>query len=516
MLLSVLATSASGLSIPGSNDRNLESRQVADELTCPFTIYTAHANVSHEPYSTGKYHLGYQRPPPSCRTWNSTQIEDNIEEMRSVIKDPDLFRIFENSFPNTLDTTVRWKGTAEGSDEELSFIITGDIDAMWIRDSAAQLHSYLPFVIPSDEPDSFASLFRGAINLQARYLLQFPYCNAFQPPPESGLAPANNTEQNKDTIVTPTPDDNLTWQCKYELDSVGSFFQLSTDYYSKTGDFEFFGKYQWVKAVEAMMQLVDEQLYPTYQANGSINIAPYTFQALTFRATETFSNNAYGNPVNGGTGLVRSGFRPSDDACIYELFIPANMQLAYTLETTVEIVEKLGGMDDLVERMKTRASLIRGGIEQHAIINGMYAFEVDGYGGLAMMDDAGVPSLLSAPFLGYVDRTDPVYQKTRKWILSEQNPYWMRGPVLNAVGSPHIGPGWSWPMGTIMQIITSDDDAEIVDALGQLVASTDGLGMSSISDGVDQVWTNMLTRYSPGLMHESIFASNQSSYTRPW
>lgn len=346
---------------------------------------------------------------------------------------------------------------------------------MWIRDSASQLHSYLPFL--EHKNDQFAALYRGLINLQARYLTEFPYCNAFQPPAESGLAPVNNSDASAQTTVFPRPDNNTVFECKYELDSIASFFQTSSEYYKVTKDKSFFAKSTtWLKAAQTAMKLVEEQTYPTYSADGPIVIAPYTFSAFTNRATETLSNNAYGNPVQGGTGLVRSAFRPSDDACIYELFVPANMMLASKLEDTLPLVRSLSNQNDLARTVSNRIRAIRDGISKHATFKDGYAFEIDGFGGINSMDDAGVPSLLSVPYLGYTKASDPAYQATRRKILSTENPYWMRGPVLSAIGSPHVGPGWSWPMATIMQIMTSDDDTEIKSCLQQLVGSTNGLG----------------------------------------
>ncbi|KAK5170116.1 uncharacterized protein LTR77_004700 [Saxophila tyrrhenica] len=476
----------------GSTSSRIQGRQ--NNGSCP-KDYTEYAEVGHAPYSSGKYRLPYQRPPPHCRTYVNQDVEDGIEMMKDVIADPDLYRMFENSYPNTLDTTVKWRGKAADSDEELSFVITGDINAMWIRDSTSQLHSYLRFLTePSSSPDSLASVFRGLINLQTRYILEFPYCNAFQPPKESGVKPENNTEQNAEVTVTPKPNYDKVWQCKYEVDSIASFLQLSADYYKKTGDADFFSQYRWIDAVKTGMDLVEEQTYPTYYPNGSVVEAPYTYSAFTDRATETLSNNAYGEPIDGDTGLVRSTFRPSDDACTYQLFVPGNMMLAANLEAALPIVQAIGGHPALVKKMQRRARLIRDGIQAHAISSGVFAFEIDGFGSINSMDDAGVPSLLSAPYLGYLDREDATYQKTRRKALSTRNPYWMHGPVINGTGSPHIGPGWSWPMGVIMQILTSEDDEEIVGCLGMLVGSTNGTG----------------------LVHESILATDQASYTRSW
>lgn len=465
---------------------------------CP--EYIDYAKQIHEPLSSGKNQLAYQRPTEECRTFKSQGLEDTITRLEAVIKDPDLYRLFQNAYPNTLDTAIRWKGVAaENAEEELTFIITGDINAMWLRDSSNQMQSYLPLLNASSDPNSIASLYRGVINLQARYLLTSPYCNSFQPPVESGIKIALNDAASQDNVF-PTYSNQSVFECKYELDSLGAFLQISTDYYKATGDYEFFGKFQWIQAIEAVLEVAYNMMSPTYGSDGEVLKSPYTFQRLTSRATETFANDGIGNPVANGTGLIRSGFRPSDDATIFQLYIPANMMFSAFLQSASEIMGKLNVRNSasLAQEMSDLSNSLRDAIETHGTVNHptygkIYAFEVDGFGSTAIMDDANIPSLLSAPFLGYrID--EETYANTRELILSATNPYYMRGPVINAIGGPHQGPGMAWPMASIMRIFTSEDDAEITNELRQIVSSTDRLG----------------------LIHESINSFNQSHWTRQW
>lgn len=287
---------------------SLFSVAVAD---CP--DYSDYSKKTHQPVSSGKYQLSSMRPAPECRTFNSSIVEDTIANMQSVIKDPDLYRLFENSFPNSLDTAVKWKGvSADNPDEELTFLITGDINAMWLRDSANQMQSYLPLVKADSSPNSLASLYRGVINLQARYVIEAPHCNSFQPPVESGLKPVRN--QALPDNFTPPKSNQSVFECKYELDSIAAFLEISTNYYEATKDIEFFRKFQWVKAINTILDATEALLIGTYAANGSVNTIPYTWQRTTTSGTETLDNNGRGNPVQDGTGLVRSAFRPSDDA----------------------------------------------------------------------------------------------------------------------------------------------------------------------------------------------------------
>ncbi|GAW13649.1 hypothetical protein ANO14919_030380 [Xylariales sp. No.14919] len=457
--------------------------------------YASYSQYRHEPYSTGAYELSYQRPEPACRTFNSTEVEDSILRIKNLTTDPDLFRLFENTYPNTIDTAIKWRGfAANNTEEELAFIITGDIDAMWIRDSANQVAPYRSVLKSKD--DDLASLFRGAINLQARYLIISPYCNAFLPPPEANM----NAQPNGAVYsVTPPYDRNIVFTCNFELDDFGAFLQLSYDYYTRTGDVDFFGKFQWIQAIQSILSAAEALRKPTYGPDGEWIRSVYTFQSQTMTSMGTLGNNGMGYPVN-ETGMVRSPFRPSDDSALYDFQIPANMMLSRYLEATAPIMEKLpNAPKELAGQMRDMAAGIRAGIEQFGVVtapNGqrIFAYEVDGFGGQNLMDDANIPSLLSAPSLGYLDANDTVYQNTRKFVLSRSNPWWCQGPVISAVGSPHIEPGAAWPMAAIMRAMTSDDDDEIINSIWEVLQSTD--------------------RY--GLIHESVNSFDASHWTRSW
>lgn len=464
-----------------------------DSGFCDLYGYTS--QEPRAPFSDGVFKLPSMRPPKHCRTFHSAEVEKAIEDTVAKIKDPDLKRLFSNAFPNTLDTTIGWRGvSASNTAEELAFIITGDIPAMWLRDSANQLQSYAPLLKASTDPKSLAALFRGAINLQARYLLAYPYCQAFQAPKESGRRQERNWAYDGSYTVTPPYDNKTVFECKWELDSHAAFLQLSSTYYQQTSDLQFFQKFSWMQTIETILDTVHNMTdQTTYNPDGTVKNSSYIFSS--------FTNGGIGAPIASGTGLIKVAFRPSDDQVIYQLFIPANMQFSHYLDQCSQIMSKIPGAraSALAKRMREKAASVRQAIEEHAIIStkthgDVYAYEIDGFGGVNLMDDANSPSLLSSAYFGYASLSDPVYQNTRARVLSVYNPYWAHGPVLSAVGGPHNGPSNGWPMASIIRILTSEDDEEISRQLYQILSSTDGLG----------------------LIHESVNAHDEGKWTRSW
>ena len=232
----------------------------ASEATPTSTVeclnYETRQRQKTEPLSEGKRKFPFLRPPPDCRTFPLPALEDMLDEVKKAVRDPDLFRLFENTYPATLDSWVKWRGYATKkdkttgeetkTDEELAYVVSGDVNAMGLRDSANQMYSYLPLLLASKDKDSLASLWRGVLNSQARYIAVSPYCNAFQPPVESSIKPVPNPAYNQSA---PPFDPKVVFDCKWELDNLASFLQLSTAYHSRTEDLAFFGKYSWVDAV---------------------------------------------------------------------------------------------------------------------------------------------------------------------------------------------------------------------------------------------------------------------------
>ena len=419
------------------------------------------------------------------------------------MKDPDLARLFENAFPNTLDTTVSWHARKADArppsakfpqyamtrpahwDGVQSFIVTGDITAEWLRDSANQLQVYQALA-PRDE--ALRNLILGAINTQAEFVIQFPYCNAFQPPPPSGLSPLDASGGD---LVSPVYDSNVVFECKYELDSLAHFLKLGNEFFHYTHSTAFLTD-RWYSALESVMEVVEQQSLPTFnETTGALSMNEYRFRRQTTIGTETLNLQGLGNPFQGGTGLVRSAFRPSDDATILPLFIPANAFMAVELQRTAKVLSKVGKIE-LASKLTHRAALIKDGIEKHGVVKhaqfgDVYAFEVDGYGSHIIMDDANIPSLLALPAMGFVSATDRVYQNTRKMLLQRKgNPYYLSGDDFSGIGGPHIGLRHPWPMSRLVQAMTSNDDEEIMESISA-VKNSSRLGLVHESVNVDLI-----------------------------
>lgn len=487
-----------------------------DTEACP--DYRTYSAYRHKPFSAGPLELPYQRPDPRCRTFRSDAIEQVIKDVTSRMKDPDLARLFENAFPSTTDTTVKFhtdgktKHTVADDDDTKrlygsrglsqenawegpqSFIITGDIVAEWLRDSTNQLSPYQPL---ARKDPALRTLILGAINTQAEYVIESPYCNAFQPPPIA--TEVSRTPNGQDDTVHPAYDPEFVFECKYELDSLAHFLALGNEFFEATGSSAFVNA-RWLIAVETLLRVLDQQSMGTFDGNGRYSHTEYTFQRKTNTGTETLNLAGIGNPLRKGTGLVRSAFRPSDDATILGYFIPANAMMAVELRRTAAMLKAGGSRHDaLAKEMERWSKTITDGIWEYGVVKhrefgDVFAYEVDGYGSTIMMDDANYPSLLALPLMGFVPRGDETYQNTRKMILANKgNPYYLKGRDFQGIGGPHIGLMNAWPMSLLNQARTSDDDTEITECLDYVLKSA-----------------------KLGLVHESIDVNFAASYTRSW
>ena len=421
----------------------------------------------------GKIDFVSQRPPLAKRKFTSLVIEKVIVETKKQIKDPEISWMFENCFPNTLDTTVEFE-VLDGAPD--TFVITGDIHAMWLRDSTAQVWPYLQFV---NQDMNLHKLILGVINRQAKCIAIDPYANAFN-------KEATGSEWAKDlTDMKPELHER-----KWEIDSLCYPVRLAFHFWKKTGDTSFFTP-GYEKALRLVLATFKEQ----QRKDGK---GPYHFMRLTERATDTATGNGYGNPIR-PVGLICSSFRPSDDATIFPFLIPSNYFAVVSLRQMAEMFSKMRDDLDFANECESLASEVENAIKNYAIGNHLkhgkiLAFEADGFGNQLFMDDANVPSLLSLPYLGCMQASDPVYQNTRRFILSEDNPWYFKGTAGAGVGGPHVGEEMIWPLSIIMQAMTSDDEKEIRSCL-QILKKTHA---------------------GTGFMHESFHKDNPEKYTRSW
>jgi uncharacterized protein len=420
--------------------------------------------------------LSASRPGPSDRRFSSPAIESAIAAMKQQIADPMLGKMFEQCFPNTLDTTV-FQTTLEGKPD--TFVITGDIDAMWLRDSSAQVWPYLQF---ARQDPRLAALLEGVIRRQARMILIDPYANAFT---RSTSDPPLSWAVDDATHMIPGVAER-----KWEIDSLCHVVRLAYGYWTVTGDTKPFDE-QWKAAAFAIVRTFKEQQRLT-------GPGPYSFRRKTPSPTDTLPLHGYGNPAR-PIGMIYSMFRPSDDACIYPLFVPANLFAIQTLvglrKMAVDLFSdsSLAAASDEVLN-KLRPAVAKYGMVEHPTLGKIWAYEVDGYGNALMMDDAGTPSLLSLPYLGCCDVNDATYQRTRRFAQSSNNPYFAKGKAAEGIGSPHIGLSSVWPLAIITRALTSTDDREILQCLQWLRNTTAGTGF----------------------MHESFDQDDSSKFTRPW
>ncbi len=414
-----------------------------------------------------------KRPAPAERKFRSEAVEQFLVETGRHIGDPELAWMFTNCFPNTLDTTVE-PGAFEGKPDTV--VITGDIPAMWLRDSSAQVWPYLPLAAKDAK---LRSLLEGVIRRQTRCLLIDTYANAFMADLQAKPLEWSRSDQ--------TEMRQGVGERKYELDSLCYPIRLAHGFWKRTGETAPFTS-AWAEAMRRVLGTMRAQQRKRSEG-------PYRFQRIAANPTDTLVNGI-GNPA-WPTGMIASCFRPSDDACVFPFLVPSNLFAVTSLRQLAEMANGILHDGAMASEATSLAGEVEAGLQQYAKAKGpegeMWAYEVDGFGGQVLMDDANVPSLLGLPYL----ESSPdagMYARTRAFVWSERNPWFFRGSAGEGIGGPHIGRDSIWPMSQIVYALTSDADAEIVQALRMLKAASAGTGF----------------------MHESYNKDDARTFTRSW
>ena len=415
------------------------------------------------------------RVAEGARNFRSASVDNAIRAFQSKVKNKELAWLFNNCFPNTLDTTVFYE---EKNGKPDTYVITGDIDAMWLRDSSAQVYPYLQFC-KQDMP--LHKLVTGVINKQTHFILKDPYANAFY----NDDAKVSKWAETDRTDMKPG-----THERKWEIDSLCYPIRLAYRFWKITGDATPFDA-EWKQAIALTLKTFKEQ-------QRKDDLGPYKFERETAWATDGIPMGGYGYPVK-PNGLICSMFRPSDDATIYAYLIPSNFFAVTSLRQASEMVNAISGDGALASQLTALANEVEEALKLNATtINEkygkVYAFEVNGFGSYNLMDDANVPSLLSMPYLGATTVGDPVYQNTRRYIWSPGNPFFFKGSYAEGIGGPHIGLDMIWPMSLIMKALTSVNDEEIKWCI-QTLQKTHG---------------------GTGFMHESFHKDDPKNFTRSW
>lgn len=413
------------------------------------------------------------RPTPSERLFESSAVENEIIRIKKLLKNARLAWMFENCFPNTLDTTVHYR-VLDGKDD--TFVYTGDIHAMWLRDSGAQVW---PYVQLANKDTKLRKMLAGVINRQFKSIIFDPYANAF-----------NDGAVGSEWINDLTDMKPELHERKWEIDSLCYPIRLAYFYWKVTGDTGIFDA-DWIKAITLVLQTFKEQ-------QRKEGLGPYHFQRVTGVATDTQTNGGYGNPLK-PVGLIASAFRPSDDATIFQFLIPSNFFAVTSLGEAAEILKVVNKNTTLANECTALANEVDEALKKYAVYDHpnhgkIYAFEVDGFGNQLLMDDANVPSLLALAYLDAERINDPIYQNTRKFVWSADNPYFFKGTAGEGIGGPHVGYDMIWPMSIMMKAFTSQDDAEVKACIKMLMDTDAGTGF----------------------MHESFHKDDPSKFTRSW
>lgn len=393
-----------------------------------------------------------------------------VADFAETIRGEKVKRMFTKCFFSSLDTASETLG--DGS----VFMLTGDIPAMWLRDSSVQVTGYLPY---ASEDEDVKDLIRGLLKRQFFYIAIDPYANAFNRD--------DNNRGHKDDLTD--FDSPWVWERKFEIDSLCYPLWLAQRYAETTGDYSVYGE-GFRKALACILDTFETEQFHNERS-------AYFHSRPLYPQFPTLQNGGKGTPV-AYTGLIWNGYRPSDDVCDYGYLIPSNMFAVVVMDWLEAHADETGTQAER-ERIARINARVKEGLKKYAVVDHpvfgeIYAFETDGMGHYNLMDDANVPSLLSLPYLGYCTKDDPVYLNTRRFILSKHNPYYYSGAAASGVGSPHTPDGYIWHIGIVIQLLTSSDREERRRCFETLV-NTDA---------------------DCSVMHEGFHCDNPAEFTRPW
>jgi meiotically up-regulated gene 157 (Mug157) protein len=333
-----------------------------------------------------------------------------------------------------------------------TYVSTGDIDSEWLRDASATVRPYIGL---SQRDGDVQTTLRGVVARQAKYILIDPYANAFS--------------RNYGVV-----------ERKFEVDSLLYPIWFAYEYYKQTGDRSIFTPEVRRAFGRVLATLRDEQHHPKRSR--------YTHPQL--------ANNGRGSAVR-YTGMVWTGFRPSDDPVRYHFNVPVNMFATVVMKDLTNVARDVWRDDAMARNAWGLSVEIQRGIEQYGTLmlkpfGRIYAYEVDGLGHANVMDDANVPSLLSIPYFGYLPKTNSLYLATRRFALSDRNPYYFRGKYAQGIGSPHTPHGYIWPLSLCVQALTATDDRE-VDRVFSWIAVSD-TGDHRLHESFNADWPETYTR----------------------
>jgi meiotically up-regulated gene 157 (Mug157) protein len=337
-------------------------------------------------------------------------------------------------------------------DDATTYVQSGDIPAMWLRDSSAQTIPYIRFqtIYPI-----LRARFAGVIERNARNILADPYANALEP-------------------------DYRVWERKWEIDSLSWPVVLASVYWRSTRDRTVFTN-DLHRALQTIVR--------TYRCEEQHrHCSRYSY------SHRVYTNDAY----NAGTGMIWGAFRPSDDALEYRFNIPQNAFAVVALHDLEELAVDGYGDYRLAREAQALGARVQVGVERYgrfynpSLHRWMYAYETDGFGRYNLMDDANIPNLTTLPYIDWCSSFDPTYLATRTFALSMDNPFFFSGRYAQGLGSPHTPYGFVWPLGIIGRALTATSSIEVATAITTL-AETDG---------------------ESGLIHESFYPDGYWRYTR--